>query len=206
MRRKRLLLLLGVAFLISLGDAAYADNDQAAVIGIGVGLHAFTKRDDFREASAPFSVNLDLAGMSQLYGEWYALGALGFGVRVITLSVRQEVGASGANPGYKELAVTNLFGTANLVLLGSTSRLRLAVMGGAGLSSYDASESYGDVAFSDSASGTATLLGGYLDFGGGAAGGRIGVNLISTQLGTLNGLAVDAGGTSLYLDFRWAFK
>lgn len=207
MNRRLFQILLGVAFLFGAGDLAYADNDQNIVLGIGLGLHSFSQSDDFREPSGPFTVEIDVAGMSQLYAEWYALGALGFGVRVVTLSVREEVSTiGGSTAGHKELTVSNVLGTVNLVLLGGTSYARLGVMAGAGSSTYEATESFSGSTASDSTSGTAALAGAYVDWGGADAGGRFGVNVLSTQLDKLGGFDVDASGTSVYFDFRWAFK
>lgn len=125
----------------------------------------------------------------------------------MTLGVREEVATfGGSTVGYKELNVTNLLGTVTLVLLGGTGYTRLAVLAGAGTSEYEASQSFSGTTSSDTTTGTAFLGGAYVDWGGEDFGARFGLNVLSTQLDNLNGASVDAGGTSVYFDLRWAFK
>ena len=83
--------------------------------------------------------------------------------------------------------------------------LTVHLLAGIGTAEYEATRTFGSSSFSGTSTGPATLAGIYVDWGGDFFGARFGANVISTDLGDINGLEVDASGTSLYFDFRWAF-
>ena len=179
----------------------HAENDQTAVIGVGVGFHRFSSSDDFRAPQFPFLLEIDAAGMSQLYAEWYALGTIGVGARIINLGVTEEVRIGGSTLQKEVTVQTNLL-TLHWVPLGGRSYTRVGILVGAGSSNYKATEDASG--FSGSASGSATLAGVYVDWGGEDFGARFGAHFLDTDLDNLNGLRVDASGTAFYLDLRWA--
>lgn len=180
----------------------HAENDQKAVVGVGFGFHRFSESDDFRTPQFPFLLEIDAAGMSQLYFEWYALGDFGIGARIIHLGVTEEVQIGGGPTLQKEVTVQSNLLTLHWVPLGGRSYTRVGILVGAGSATYNATEDASG--FSGSASGSATLAGAYVDWGAEDFGGRFGVHLLDTDLDNLNGLRVDASGTTFYLDLRWA--
>ncbi len=206
MFRKTAVLFFAAAVVLALLDPASglpAENDQTAVFGLGFGPHRFSGSDDFRAPQSPFVLEIDAAGMSQLYVEWYALGTIGIGARIIHLGVVEEVQTAGPTLKKKVTVQNNLL-TLHWVPLGGRSYARVGILVGAGSSNYKASEdAFG---FSGSASGSATLAGVYVDWGAEDFGGRFGVHVLETDLDSLNGRRVDASGTALYLDLRWAFE
>ena len=67
----------------------FAQKEQVAVIGIGLGIHSFSETDSVRRDF--FLLESDTAGMFQLYGEWYPLERLGLGLRFQTLGLSETV-------------------------------------------------------------------------------------------------------------------
>jgi hypothetical protein len=206
MSRTSLLFVLAFCTVLVAGRQARAENDQTAVIGFGFGIHTFSQTDDFRRGQSPFILELDIAGMGQLYAEWYLLEEIGLGVRLMSLGVTEEVIGFGGTGGTKELSVRNVLGTVTWVPVGATGYTRLGLIAGAGVSDYEATNTFPGQEFSGSTSGLAALLGIYVDWGGKDFGARFGANVLSTQLDKLDGAEVDASGTAFYFDLRWAFE
>ena len=194
--------LLGFAITLGTGTKAYAENDQTVVIGLGAGLHFFSTTDNAR---SNFILAPDLAGMNEIFGEWYIFGEVGFGVRLISFGVMETVTTSGGS-SEKELNVNNVIFTINWVPFGASGYTRMGLMAGAGPSDYEFTQTdTAGTSTTDSASGTAALAGIYVDWGGESFGARFGGNFISTDLGDINGAPADGSGTTIYFDLRWAF-
>jgi hypothetical protein len=195
-------------------------NDQEIVIGAGLGLYSFSKSDDFRAGSGAFQDDADeisSGGMFQLYGEWYLFDDVGLGLRHISVAGGRTYSYLDAEQTDTASVTANLI-TVNWVPLGSEDYVRMGVLAGIGGARYEAktevdfaSDTLGeDISESDSTSGTATLLGVYVDWGGESFGARFGLNALQTDLDTveLSGqeLNVDGTGTALYFDLRWAWE
>ena len=179
-------------------------NDQTVVIGVGFGIHNFSETDKVRRTS--FFITSALAGMSQLYVEWYVFEKIGFGIRSMNLGVTETIAVFGAR-AETELIVANNFFTVNWVPREADSYARWGLLAGVGISKYEVTQSGSLVSNSSiSSSGTATLLGIYLDWGGEDFGARFGANFLTTDLDAINGLSADASGNSIYFDLRWAFE
>ncbi|MCZ6645122.1 MAG: hypothetical protein O7B79_02675 [SAR324 cluster bacterium] len=178
-------------------------NDQTVVIGIGFGIHTFSETDDVRQNV--FLIADDVAGMGQLYVEWYVFETIGFGIRSINLGVTETI--SFGTTIETELSVDNNFFTVNWVPLGADSYARMGLLAGVGNSNYEVTQTVTPGGTSSiSSSGSATLLGIYVDWGGEDFGARFGANFLETDLDDINGLTVDASGRSIYFDLRWAFN
>jgi len=215
------LALLGVAaWAGSVSAGSALANDQEFVIGLGVGIHTFSETDDVRQGSGTFADNSDeitQAGMVQLYGEWYLLNEVGFGLRFISLNGGRTYSSSVAELK-QEVNINARFITVHWVPLGSEDYVRMGVMGGLGAASYEAKETFsdstgqfgGDFEESESTTGSASLAGIYVDWGAEGFGARFGVNVISTNLDPIEiageELEVDGSGAAWYFDLRWAFE
>lgn len=209
-----LLLILGLAIL---AVPAWA-NDQKVVIGAGLGIHSFSQTDDVRKGSALFDGSDELKrGLTDhLYVEWYALDTFGIGARVMAIAAARTY--SGAGTKLEQLiTISSTLLTANWVPIGSEDYVRFGFIGGIGPARYELKEKYtNDFTSSQnsddtaSASGSATLLGGYVDWGGEDFGARFGIDLFQTNLDKLNtpngDLTVDGSGLAWYFDLRWAFN
>jgi hypothetical protein len=208
------------ALILALALAASAlpasANDQTVVIGAGLGIHSFSDTDDVREGSALFGGEDELtqAALVHYYVEWYALDDLGFGARVMGLGAGRSY-SSAADKLEQDVSIAATFLTVNWVPIGSESYVRFGVLGGIGSARYEVHEKYTDNAGTasydetESTTGSATLLGGYIDWGGESFGARFGLDVLSTDLDKLDvaagELEVDGSGTAFYLDLRWAF-
>lgn len=199
-------LLIALFFVAVCSPNLYAQdgaNDQTVVIGFGFGIHNYSETDAIRNYGLIFE---DDVVMTQLYVEWYVFEKIGFGFRLISLGVR-ETGPTFGGTSETELSVDNNIFTVNWVPLGADSYARLGLLAGAGNSTYEVTQSGTSMTDSSvSSSGTATLLGIYVDWGGEDFGARFGVNFLGTDLDDINGLTADASGTSIYFDLRWAFN
>ncbi|MCZ6533454.1 MAG: hypothetical protein O7A08_10885, partial [SAR324 cluster bacterium] len=131
---------------------------------------------------------------------------IGFGFRRINLGVTETISALGATAETKLIADSNIF-TVNWVPLGADSYARLGLLAGVGNTTYEVPRTGTLLTnLSLSSSGSATLLGIYVDWGGEDFGARFGANFLETDLGDANGFSADASGRSIYFDLRWAFK
>ena len=181
---------------------ARAENDQTVVIGIGGG--GYTVEED--------EIHGDRTMMlSHLYLEWYALGSLGFGLR---RTVMLETGAPLllVFGGIEVFSAQSNMVTVNWIVLGSQSYARLGLVAGAGNAKYeyDGVLLFGVVERHVKTSGSATLGGIFLDWGGDGFGARLGYDAVSTKLDDVDVPGVgmvkaDASGSAAYLDLRWAF-
>lgn len=196
------------------GQAAQADerdNDQVVVIGAGFGGHAFSRTHHAESESSELDVKSAL--MSQYYAEWYVFDEVGVGLRFITFgttaSALTTVTLGGTTETVKdeiELNVDNWQLTVNWVPLGGSSYARLGVLAGLGISDYELAETRTPGGSdTNSTSGTAALLGVYVDWGADGFGARLGTQYLATDLGDIDGSSVDASGRDIYLDLRWAF-
>lgn len=195
------------------GTGRAAENNQTVVLGGGIGSHTFAKSDDVRQGISLFggADEIKNAGMSEVYLEWYALGTVGFGLRVVGLGATRTYTIF-TTEVKQTLQVDLGFLTVNWVPVGATSYARLGLLAGAGSATYRMTTTVtGQPDLKGSATGSATLLGIYIDWGGEDFGARFGANSISTSLGdfttssTSPKLKVDGSGTSVYLDLRWAW-
>lgn len=194
-------------------------NDQEFVVGAGLGGFNFSESDDFRQGSDEFngSDEIDAGVLFQLYGEWYLLDDIGFGLRLMSVT-----GARTYENQFAKLEdtanVQATLITVNWIPLGSEDYVRLGLMGGLGGASYEAKRTFtdkegilgGDSEDSESTSGTASLLGVYVDWGADGFGARFGVSQLYTDLDPIKSggeeLAVDGTGTAWYFDLRWAWE
>ncbi len=192
--------------MLLLCSGAFAANDQTFVIGAGLGPFEYSKSDDFRRSltgpSGPLS-EFEEESQGQFYVEWYALEEIGFGLRYHRSGGFQGEGFVGD----REVFVDSLLVTAQWVPIGATSYARVGFLAGLGTASYDVTIDFEGVSpVSESTSGTAMLLGAYVDWGGPVFGARAGINVLTTDLDDVNGLSADGSGRGLYLDLRWALE
>jgi hypothetical protein len=184
-------------------------NDQTVVIGAGLGIHTYSKADTIRQGVPGYggADEIKQAGMGELFAEWYALGIVGFGVRGISLGTTRSYTSAG-NQLDESVTVGLTFLTLNVIVAGAESYTRLGLLGGIGSATYKVTATLnGTQLGSNSASGSATLAGTFLDWGGEDFGARFGVNAIQTSIKDMTGGAkVDGSGTSVYFDLRWAWQ
>lgn len=188
--------------LIGLGDVVFAENDQTVVVGLGSGIHNFSQTDELRNSF----LDINYAGASDLYLEWYLFEEIGLGVRLNSLGVQESlVGLSSSIE--REFSINNKFITVNWVPVGGTSYTRFGLLAGLGRSTYEYDERVdGVTVYSKSSDGPAVLFGGYVDWGAEDFGARFSLKKMNTNLGTIEGSQVDASGISWGFDLRWAFK
>lgn len=197
--------------MLAFSPAARAQQDQAAVIGFGLGIHSFSETDDVRQQF--FLTNQDVGGMLQFYGEWYPLGRLGFGIRSLFVGLSETVIIT--PPGIEvktDVDVSTLLLTIHFIpFISGDGYFRVGLLGGAGGAKYELSQTVLNTTASIETSGTAALAGAYIDWGGDVFGARFGVHVLSTDFDPLQNppgpdLNVDGSGTSFYVDLRWAFE
>lgn len=197
-----------LAVLLPVSSTAWA-NDQVAVIGAGVGAHDYSTTDEVRGELVTPDDELDTAGLTQIYGEWYAFGDIGLGLRGVALSSSRTYTDSSGNELEQTVSLAASFITLQWIALGGESYARLGFLGGAGSAEYETeyktTVSGTETTVSDTTDGSATLVGAFIDWGGADFGARFGVHSLETDLDDLNGAEADASGTSYYLDLRWAF-
>ena len=182
-------------------------NSQTVVFGAGFGGYNFSGLDDLRKASPGFGLDMDMdIGLqSQAYLEWYALGSLGFGLRSVNV-VSTQSGHILAFYYQQTVRVKSTLITVNWVPIGADSYARLGLLAGVGGAEYELTLSSGSSSNATSTSGTANLLGAYLDWGAEDFGARLGVNALKTKFDNLNNAQVDGSGNGFYLDLRWAWN
>ena len=208
--RKCLLQTLALAALLALVAApqARADNDQTVVLGAGIGIHEYSKVDAAREGDSSVGIDdVTHAGMSQLYLEWYALGNVGFGIRTIGLGATRTTTILGVEIEEKYETSIPLI-TIQWVPIGATSYTRFGLIAGAGSADHSYTVTVGGSPSEVTASGSATLAGAFLDWGGEDFGARFGVHSIDTDLGNYKDTTepAEASGVAWYFDIRWAWK
>lgn len=179
-----------------------AQNDQIVVFGLGLGNYAFSKVDDLRrpDPASGYDENFTQGEQLQYYLEWYALKKAGFGLRQIISGGVQNSRLGGS----RKIYVTHTLLTATYLPYGATPYKRIGLMAGLGTASYFASQVGGN-SFRETSKGTSTLLGAYIDWGGGDFGARFGANMLNTNLANIGPIDVDGSGVGVYLDMRWAW-
>ena len=197
-----------------------AQNDQAGVLGFGLGLHRFSESDGFRNDNVN-SGELDLAAMLQGFGEWYILGDFGIGFRLILMAGEEQAqtNADGSALFFPDtdrvIEAQTWLVTGHWIVAGGESYVRVGLLAGVGRTKYTerleadcffCGSNTKVIVSERSTSGMATLFSAYLDWGGDVFGARFGANFLRTDLDDLDGLQADASGVSLYFDFRWAFS
>lgn len=202
--------------LLLLAVPARAQQDQTAVIGLGFGIHTFAQQDDIRKYQEQvLLISPSAAGMLELYGEWYPMQRLGFGLRFLTLGYEEKAIFLGGVTFTSTVSIDSTLLTVTFVpFISGDGYVRFGILGGAGGSKYNYKESLelAPVKFEGSwdTSGTAVLGGAYLDWGGEAFGARFGVHVLRTDFDPLliqgqPPLNVDGDGSAWYFDLRWAF-
>ncbi len=201
----RSLILAGIMLVPSFFVATnvFAQKEQVAVIGIGLGIHRFSETDDARR-------NLffdEIAGFGQLYGEWYPFERLGFGIHAVAIGLSETVVFFGFNQTTEIDIGSFLITLQFLPFISADGYTRVGLLGGVGPSTYELSVTDNNTNTTQSAdtSGTAVLGGVYIDWGGEDFGARFGINALKTDFDSLQGLEVDGSGTNFYFDLRWAF-
>lgn len=192
-------LLLGVA------PRAEAKNEHVVVAALGAGYHTFNKRDGVRKD--PFYNDITGGLTSYVSADWFFADRFGLGLRDTTVlsGGLRDIG------GVRTVDTINLntfMVTANYfpVIFGD-GYFRVGLLGGYGSATYrhdiDAltSSSY-------ETSGTASMMGGYFDWGGDGFGAKLGYTTMNTDLDKLNQggtkLSVDGSGAHWFFSFRWA--
>lgn len=198
--------------------AASDDGTQTVVIGVGiVGLHSFSGGDDVRDAA--FTSDLRIAGLNQVYIEWYPFPYenLGFGLRSVWLGVTEKAtlsGGSGSSTTTTKFTSLSNFVTVTLLpFISESGYSRIGILAGAGASSYEVEQKAGDGTVTKlSTTGPASLGQLYIDWGGDAFGARFGIGALKTKLKDVEPesapgtkLKADASGSHAFLDLRWAF-
>ncbi|HKI99984.1 MAG TPA: hypothetical protein VKB51_16025 [bacterium] len=197
----RKILAVTVLLLVLAPLPVLAENDQTVVIGWGLGGYD-APADDVRGDRKLLA--------SHAYVEWYALDELGFGFRRTVLI---ETGIAFLALGaFETFSLTTNMVTVNWVPFGAQRYARLGLVAGVGTADYKYDGVFfllGGATRQAHTSGTATLAGAYLDWGGDGFGARLGYDMISTNLDnvTVSGssLKADGSGNSIYFDLRWAF-
>ena len=203
MNWKTAAVLVGFAAVLLAGSPAHAQNDQTVVIGFGLGIHFFEAKDDVREG---FFLDVDAAGMSEFLVEWYLFDEIGIGARAINFGVKETATTFGGATAEMEIEISNFFFTLNWVPFGASGYTRMGLLAGVGSSEYEVTVTdFSGASSSDSSTGSASLAGIYVDWGGEGFGARFGGHIISTDLDRINGATADGSGSSLYFDLRWAF-
>jgi len=211
----RKILTVTIPALLLFAAPAWAQYDQVAVVGLGLGAHTYSTIDEVREGSAAFDNDDELAsgGMSQLYGEWYFLGPMGVGLRGISISSSRSYIYNTTTIDHTVTVSATLVTAHWVPLRFADDYARIGLLAGAGGAGYESKVTVSDstspnvtLEGTESTSGTAGLVGAYIDWGGEAFGARFGGGSLSTQLDDLNGAEVDGSGTHFYLDLRWAFQ
>ena len=205
-----------IALLLQGGEGqlrAQDSKEQSAVIGFTLlGSHDFSKSDELRESAFVFD---DTAGYGHLFAEYYPSEKLGFGYRYILIMLSEEITFTSGNnsAGFEsELQITgNILTVQYLPFISDDGYTRIGFMAGGGPLKYEFTQTAGVWSDSVGTSGTGTLLGFYIDWGGDVFGARFGVGKLDTsfdQLGDPNTgtVEVDGSGTNFYLDLRWAFN
>ena len=111
-----------------------------------------------------------------------------------------------------ELKITgNILTVQYLPFISGDGYTRIGLMLGGGPMKYEFTQTAGVFSDSVDTSGTGTLLGLYIDWGGDVFGARFGVGQLDTSFDQLSdpnlgSLDVDGSGTNFYLDLRWAFN
>lgn len=205
MQRKRNIgfgLFLLMALMVARPEVTQA-NSQKVVLGFGLGGYTFSKVDDERQKVPILGFTEDMMSglQSQLYVEWYALDSLGFGLRSVSM-----VTAQAGTLFTRSVDISSTLITLNWVPVGSDSYARLGVLAGVGGATYRVTLQAGSSSINAETSGSASLLGAYLDWGGGDFGARLGVNSLKTKFDDLGTAQVDGSGRGAYLDLRWAWN
>ena len=188
--------------------AQAADNDHKVVIGLGIGGHSFSTTDEVRDGGV-FTPDLNGGLVSDFLVEWYFLGNFGIGYRSVSI-------ATGRVYTFGPVSVTeNINYSAGLITANwipfttSDKYVRYGLLGGIGGSSMSRTWSDGSNSVSNDTSGSASLFGGFIDWGAEGFGARFGFNSLKTSLDPFKeGAAtyeVDGSGSHWYFDLRWAF-
>lgn len=190
-----------------------AQTAQSTVIGIGIGPYRFSNTDDLRDELSGVGAKNE-AGHGQIYLEWYPADAIGFGARYLYIG-SEDYGHYYIAPDIYEthrwIDVHTLLVTAQWFPFDPHSYARPGLLAGLGVSRYHARITFGPVdataleVVNETSQGTAMLASAFLDWGGDDIGGRVGIDLLSTDVGDIQGLSADASGLAVHVDLRWAF-
>ncbi|HEX9842778.1 MAG TPA: hypothetical protein VGC20_08500, partial [bacterium] len=182
------------------------------VVGVGLGGHTFSKDDQLRAAPAGSTNTISNGTVIQAYGEYYLLGRLGVGARIYGFNATRD--SSGGTTltetvNVSTVLVTGHFLTAErpVMLFSRRWGLRYGLLGGVGSASYSYSiaNSQTTAKLSEElTTGSALLLGGFVDWGGRAFGLRLNLNLLRTVFNEklADRYEVDGSGGGLVLDAR----
>lgn len=208
---KSLFIVLAIALMAFFAKPALAQNDQTFVIGLGVGIHTFSKTDEMRQT---FVLAGDYGGLGQFWGEWYLLDYLGIGIKNMGINTGEKA-ISGGDSFEREVDVdTNLITVQFLPYISSDDYTRIGIYGGVGSSTYEYKETLilSGITYSASvsSSGPAINYGAFVDWGAEDFGARFGYGFLNTTLDDLDTggqkWAVDGSGSHWYFDLRWAFE
>ena len=211
---KKIIISLFCYTLLSSLPFTLSANDQDVVIGLDVGGGSFSTIDETRKDGVACSICSDLTSVTtlNLYAEWYLFDSIVIGYRGSSASGGWELFASNVKVTHKWTSTTS-FLTGNWIFWGETEYTRAGVIIGAGSSKYEykatievgsdtAEEPY-------TTSGSASMFGIFLDWGGESFGARLGYDSIATTLDPLvigsKSYNVDGSYSGGYLGLRWAW-
>ena len=189
-------------------------NDQDVVIGLDVGGGSFSTIDETRKDGVACSICSDLTSVTtlNLYAEWYLFDSIGIGYRGSSASGGWELFASNVKVTHKWTSTNSLL-TGNWIFWGETEYTRAGAIIGAGSTTYKykatAESSSAKVELPFETTGSASMFGIFLDWGGESFGARLGYDSIATTLDPLvigsKSYNVDGSYSGGYLGLRWAW-
>ena len=189
-------------------------NDQDVVIGLDVGGGSFSTIDETRKEGVVCSICPDLTSVTtlNLYAEWYLFDSIGIGYRGSSASGGWELFASNVKVTHKWTSTNSLL-TGNWIFWGETEYTRAGAIIGAGSSEYEYKATIEvdsvTVEAPYTTSGSASMFGIFLDWGGESFGARLGYDSIATNLDPLvirsKSYNVDGSYSGGYLGLRWAW-
>ena len=211
---KKIIISLFCYTLLSSLPFTLSANDQDVVIGLDVGGGSFSTIDETRKDGVACSICSDLTSVTtlNLYAEWYLFDSIGIGYRGSSASGGWELFASNVKVTHKWTSTNSLL-TGNWIFWGETEYTRAGAIIGAGSSKYEykATGESGSVKVElpYETSGSASMFGIFLDWGGESFGARLGYDSIATTLDPLvigsKSYNVDGSYSGGYLGLRWAW-
>ena len=187
MKRKLMSAGLGACLLVlAISPTVWGHTKNNLAVGVSLGEYTFGTKDDVRKLNP----DMDEGTFAEVYLEAYpGNGHWGFGIRHVELYSETPDGLVQAR------AATN-FMTAQLVLMGVDSPVRLVALAGYGETRYGLQ---GFIGNEELAYGTSTMYGGYIHVGDVAYHLRLGANHIDSKLDKLvNGNQPDVTGGGTY--------
>ena len=193
-------------------------NDQKVVIGMDVGGGSFSTVDEVRKKEAICTICPEVKSVSTNNGylEWYLFDSLGIGYRASQATEGYQLYTGSLDLTFKWTS-SNSFLTGNWIFWGENEYTRAGAIIGAGSSKYKLDitleTSSASLELPQETSGSASMFGIFLDWGGESFGARLGYDVIATTLDPLVSTIgstttiynVDGSYSAGYLGLRWAW-